>query len=55
MQSQGEILIYKAKDGSQQLEVKLEEETVWLNSETDCPTCLAATTSSYYKAFVKHS
>jgi hypothetical protein len=30
MQSKGEILIYKAKDGSRQLEVKLEEETVWL-------------------------
>jgi len=33
MQSQGEILIYKAKDGSQQLEVKLEDETVWLSQK----------------------
>lgn len=33
MQSQGEILIYKAKDGSQQLEVKLEEDTVWLSQK----------------------
>jgi death-on-curing family protein len=33
MQSQGEILIYKAKDGSQQLEVRLEEETVWLTQK----------------------
>lgn len=33
MQSQGEILIYKAKDGSQQLEVKLEGETVWLTQK----------------------
>lgn len=27
----GEIVIYKASDGSTQLEVKLEEETVWLS------------------------
>ena len=33
MQSKGEILIYKAKDGSQQLEVKFEEETVWLSQK----------------------
>ena len=33
MQSQGEILMYKAKDGSQQLEVKLEKDTVWLNQK----------------------
>lgn len=33
MQSKGEILIYKAKDGSQQLEVKLEEDTVWLSQK----------------------
>jgi len=33
MQSKGEILIYKAKDGSQQLEVMLEQETVWLTQK----------------------
>ena len=33
MQSKGEILIYKAKDGSQQLEVKLEDETIWLSQK----------------------
>ncbi len=33
MPSKGEILIYKAKDGSQQLEVRLEEETVWLSQK----------------------
>jgi len=33
MQSQGEILIYKAQDGSQQLEVRLEGETVWLSQK----------------------
>jgi death-on-curing family protein len=33
MQLQGEILIYKAKDGSQQLEVRLEEDTVWLTQK----------------------
>ena len=33
MQSKGEILIYKAKDGSQQLEVRLEEDTVWLSQK----------------------
>jgi predicted XRE-type DNA-binding protein len=33
MQSKGEIVIYKAKDGSQQIEVKLEENTVWLNQK----------------------
>jgi len=33
MQSKGEILIYKAKDGSQQLEVRLEKETVWLSQK----------------------
>lgn len=31
MQSRGEILIYKAKDGSQEMEVILDNETVWLN------------------------
>jgi prophage maintenance system killer protein len=30
-QPKGEIVIYKASDGSAQLDVKLEEETVWLN------------------------
>lgn len=30
MQQRGEVLLYKAKDGSQQLEVRLEEDTVWL-------------------------
>lgn len=30
-QPKGEIAIYKASDGSTQLDVKLEEETVWLN------------------------
>jgi hypothetical protein len=29
-QPRGEIVIYKASDGSAQLDVKLEEETVWL-------------------------
>lgn len=33
MKSKGEILIYKAKDGSQQLEVMLEQETVWLTQK----------------------
>jgi death-on-curing family protein len=33
MQSKGEVLIYKAKDGSQQLEVRLEEDTVWLTQQ----------------------
>src|SRR5215204_3248808 len=33
MQSKGEILIYKAKDGSQELEVKLEQNTVWLTQK----------------------
>jgi death-on-curing family protein len=33
MQSKGEIIIYKAKDGSQQLEVMLEQETVWLTQK----------------------
>lgn len=33
MKSKGEILIYKAKDGSQQLEVMLEHETVWLTQK----------------------
>jgi hypothetical protein len=33
MQLQGEILIYKAKDGSQQLGVRLEEDTVWLTQK----------------------
>ena len=33
MQPKGEILIYKAKDGSQQLEVRLEEDTVWLSQK----------------------
>ena len=28
--SNGEIVIYKAADGSAQLDVRLEEETVWL-------------------------
>ncbi|HEX7846092.1 MAG TPA: RhuM family protein [Chitinophagaceae bacterium] len=29
----GEILIYKAKDGTQQLDVRLEDNTVWLNQK----------------------
>ncbi len=29
----GEIVIYKASDGSTQLEVKLDEETVWLTQK----------------------
>ena len=33
MQSKGEIVIYKAKDGSQQLEVKLEEDTIWMSQK----------------------
>lgn len=33
MQSKGEILMYKAEDGSQQLEVKLDEDTVWLSQK----------------------
>lgn len=33
MQSKGEILIYKAEDGSQQMDVKLEAETVWLTQK----------------------
>ncbi len=33
MPSKGKILIYKAKDGSQQLEVRLEQETVWLSQK----------------------
>ncbi len=33
MQSKGEILIYKTRDGSQGLEVKLEQDTVWLTQK----------------------
>jgi len=33
MHSKGEIQIYKAKDGSQQLEVQLEKDTVWLTQK----------------------
>ena len=33
MQTKGEIVIYKAKDGSQQLTVRLEEDTVWLSQK----------------------
>lgn len=33
MQPKGEILIYKAEDGSQQIDVRLEEETVWLTQK----------------------
>lgn len=33
MQSKGEILIYKGDDGSQQMEVRLEEDTVWLSQK----------------------
>lgn len=31
MESKGEILIYQAADGSSQLEVQLEDETIWMN------------------------
>lgn len=31
MEGKGEIIIYKAEDGETQLEVKFENETVWLN------------------------
>lgn len=30
-QSKGEVVIYKSPDGDTKLEVKLQEETVWLN------------------------
>ena len=33
MQSKGEILIYKGDDGTHQMEVRLEEETVWLTQK----------------------
>lgn len=35
-QPKGEIVIYKASDGSTQLDVKLEVETVWLTQEQIC-------------------
>ena len=31
MENKGEILIYQAEDGTSQLEVRLEEETIWMN------------------------
>ena len=33
MQSRGEIVIYQAEDGSQQLELKLDKETIWLSQK----------------------
>jgi len=49
MQSKGEILIYKAKDGSQQLEVKLENNTVWLSQKQ-----IAALFNTQRPAITKH-
>ena len=49
MQSKGEILIYKAKDGSQQLEVKLEQDTVWLSQKQ-----IAALFGTQRPAITKH-
>ena len=49
MQSKGEILIYKAKDGSQQLEVKLEDNTVWLSQKQ-----IAALFNTQRPAITKH-
>jgi death-on-curing family protein len=49
MQSKGEILIYKAKDGSQQLEVKLEDNTVWLSQKQ-----VAALFNTQRPAITKH-
>ena len=31
MDGKGEIIIYQTEDGQNQIEVKLQEETVWLN------------------------
>ena len=52
MQSKGEILIYKAKDGSQQLEVKLEEDTLWLTQAQIVS--LFQTTKSNISEHTKH-
>ena len=49
MQSKGEILIYKAKDGSQQIEVKLEDNTVWLSQKQ-----IAALFNTQRPAITKH-
>lgn len=31
MENKGEIIIYKTEDGKSQLDVRLENETIWLN------------------------
>ncbi len=31
MENKGEIIIYKGEDGKNQLDVRLEKETIWLN------------------------
>ena len=49
MQSKGEILIYKAQDGSQQLDVRLEEDTVWLSQKQ-----IAAVFGTEVPAITKH-
>jgi len=49
MQSKGEIIIYKAKDGSQQLEVTLEDNTGWLSQKQ-----IAALFNTQRPAITKH-
>ncbi len=34
--SKGEILLYKTPEGETQIDVKLEEETVWLTQDQIC-------------------
>ena len=33
MKSKGEVLIYQSEDGSTHIEVKMEDETVWLTQQ----------------------
>ena len=35
-QHKGEIILYKSPEGDTQIDVKLEEDTVWLTQEQNC-------------------
>jgi hypothetical protein len=54
--SKGEILLYKTPEGETEIDVKLEEETVWLSQDQICRLFnKVKSTISYniYQAFIK--
>lgn len=49
MDKKGEIILYKTEDGKSQLDVRLEDETIWLNQKQ-----IAELFDKDYKTISKH-